>query len=101
MQGLTEERIDLSKEVWVGATFFWKMADTLSKGILSECNDRDCDSFGRSIAANFVRIHELMEGKVKEETMTMNIENVCRISGNKMQSDSQNGNSYLIDEMHP
>ncbi len=43
--------IDLFKEVWVGAIFFWKMADTQSMGILSACNDRDCGRFRRGSAA--------------------------------------------------
>ncbi len=46
--------IDLFKEVWVGATFFWKMAVILSKGILSACNDLYCSRFGRCYAANLL-----------------------------------------------
>ncbi len=45
--------IDLLKEVWVGATFFWKMVDILSKGIFSACNNLDCSRFRRGSAADF------------------------------------------------
>ncbi len=47
------EVIDLFKEVSVGVTFFWKMAEILSKGILSVFNDRLGGCFGRGSAANF------------------------------------------------
>ncbi len=44
-------RIDLFKEVCFCLTFFWKMADILSKGILWACNDRDCERIRRASAA--------------------------------------------------
>ncbi len=57
---------DLFKEIWVGPTFFWKMAEKLSKKILSECNDRDCGRLRRGGAVNFAsnsRTNEEKEGK--------------------------------------
>ncbi len=49
-------------EIWVGATFFWKMADILSKGIISPCNDLFFGSFRKGGAANFAsNVHHLPE----------------------------------------
>ncbi len=31
--------VDLFKEIWIGATFFWKMVEILGKGILNACKE--------------------------------------------------------------
>ncbi len=44
--------IDLFKEVWVDATFFWKVVGIVIKGILSAYKDRECGRSRRGISTN-------------------------------------------------
>ncbi len=57
---------DFFKEVWVGAVFFWKMVDMLSKGILSTFKNQNGSRFRRESAANFASNSRLVGVKVKE-----------------------------------
>ncbi len=59
--------IEIFKEVWVGALFFWKMAEILRKGIISACNDLYCDRFRTGgNAANFAPNSSLIGVEVQE-----------------------------------
>ncbi len=55
------------KEVWIGATFFWKLADILRRVILFACNDLCCGRCKRGSAANFASNSRFIEIKVKEK----------------------------------
>ncbi len=61
--------IDLIKEVWVGATFFWKMAVISSEGMLSAFNDLHSSRLGASgelMQQILLQIHVLLEKRWKK-----------------------------------
>ncbi len=65
---MSRSLIDLFKELWGDATFFWKMVEILSQGILSKCKDQHCNRFRRDIAVNFASNLRLVGVNIKERT---------------------------------